>query len=169
MMFLRGGESDHFTPLPLPRRGGGNVSQGPISDVSINIQGKSNVPVPQAKASVSDLDYIIFSVNDFEDKISELKDNSAPGPDQITGKLLKSLKTTICKPLQLIFNKSLSEKTAPREWKDAIVIPIFKKWTKGSPSNNRPVSLTSIVCKIMEQLIKEKIVEGSNSYANSTE
>ena len=120
---------------------------------------QSNVPVLQAKVSVPDLDNIIFSVTDIEDKISELKDNSAPGPDQISGRLLKSLKTTISKPLQLIFNKSLSEKTAPSEWKDAIVIPIFKKGTKGSPSNYRPVSLTSIVCKIMEKLIKEKIVE----------
>ncbi len=53
----------------------------------------------------------------------------------------------------------LSEKTAPSEWKDAIVIPIFKKGTKGSPGNYRPVSLTSIVCKIMEKLLKEKIVK----------
>ena len=71
---------------------------------------QSNVPVLQAKVSVPELDNIMFSVTDIEDKISELKDNSAPGPDQISGKLLKSLKTTISKPLQLIFNKSLSEK-----------------------------------------------------------
>ena len=155
-MFLRGGRVIISPPSPFPGGGGEHLSRPHLWCLyKYTREDQSNVPVPQAKASVSDLDYIIF----FEDKISELKDNSASGPNQISGKLLKSLKTTISKPLQLIFNKSLSEETVPSELKDAFVIPIFKKGTEGSPSNYRPVSFTSIVCKIMEKLIKEKIVE----------
>ena len=47
----------------------------------------------------------------------------------------------------------------PRDWKTAIVVPIFKKGAREDPANYRPVSLTSVPCKIMESLIKDKLTE----------
>ena len=47
----------------------------------------------------------------------------------------------------------------PLDWRRANVVPIFKKGTKSLPSNYRPVSLTSIVGKILERLIKDHIDE----------
>ncbi len=44
-------------------------------------------------------------------------------------------------------------------WKTATVCPIFKKGTKGDRGNYRPVSLTSMVCKLLESIIKDKITE----------
>ena len=74
-------------PPPSPVGGGEHLSRPHLWCLyKYTREDQSNVPVPQAKASVSDLDYIIFSVNDFEDKIYELKDNSSSGPNQISGK-----------------------------------------------------------------------------------
>ena len=44
-------------------------------------------------------------------------------------------------------------------WKDANVSPIFKKGEKSNPGNYRPISLTSIVCKLMESIIRDEIMK----------
>jgi hypothetical protein len=58
----------------------------------------------------------------------------------------------------MIFRKSLDTCIVPKDWKKARVTPIFKKGVKMSPSNYRPVSLTSVPCKIMESLIKDEMM-----------
>ena len=62
-------------------------------------------------------------------------------------------------PLTMISNQSMKEGRLPREWKEANITAIFKKGDRKDPGNYRPVSLTSVVCKLMEQLIKEEIVD----------
>ena len=47
----------------------------------------------------------------------------------------------------------------PRIWKDATITSIFKKGDNSNPGNYRPVSLTSIVCKVMESIIRDKIMK----------
>jgi hypothetical protein len=41
----------------------------------------------------------------------------------------------------------------PEDWKNANIVPIFKKWDRSKPSNYRPVSLTSVASKILEHII----------------
>ena len=53
----------------------------------------------------------------------------------------------------------MNEGSVPKEWKCANVTPIFKKGSKLNPGNYRPVSLTCIICKIMESVIKDSLVE----------
>jgi len=60
--------------------------------------------------------------------------------------------------LYLLFTRSLSEGVVPTQWKFANVTPIYKKGTKSDPSNYRPVSLTSVISKLMERLIAEDIL-----------
>ena len=57
-------------------------------------------------------------------------------------------------PLSVLFNTSMSSGTVPGDWKLATVKPIFKKGTRASASNYRPISLTSVACRIMERCIK---------------
>ena len=66
-------------------------------------------------------------------------------------------------PLTLVLNKILSTGTLPQLWKDANVTPIFKKGKKSSPGNYRPVSLTSVICKLMESLVRDHIVKHMNT------
>ncbi len=52
-----------------------------------------------------------------------------------------------------IFHVSLNNSKVPEDWKLAFVVPIFKSGDKTKLCNYRPVSLTSMVCKLMEHLI----------------
>jgi len=47
----------------------------------------------------------------------------------------------------------------PVDWKVATIIPIFKKGNKSSPCNYHPVSLTSVVCKVFESIIRERMLD----------
>ena len=58
-----------------------------------------------------------------------------------------------------MFNLSLEERIVPSEWKEANIKPLFKKESRNKPENYRPVSLTSVVCKLLETLIREYMVE----------
>jgi hypothetical protein len=65
----------------------------------------------------------------------------------------------ISKPLSILFNKSIEESGVPEDWRLANVTPILKKGERAKPENYRPVSLTSQICKIMETVIRDKMIE----------
>ena len=88
----------------------------------------------------------------------KMKDNKSPGIYGIPPKLLKEI-SKISTPLAKLFNLSLEEGIVPSEWKGANITPLFKKGSRNKPDNYRPVSLTSVVCKLLETLIKDHIVE----------
>ena len=60
--------------------------------------------------------------------------------------------------MALLFNLSLATGAILEIWKLANVTPIFKKGAKTTPGNYRLVSLTSIICKVMESLLRDQIV-----------
>ena len=91
-------------------------------------------------------------------KIMALKQSSAPGPDGIGATLLQELNKELVPAITILFRKILDEGKPPEEWKCANVTPIFKKGAKSDPSNYRPVSLTSIICKVFESLLRDGIV-----------
>jgi Reverse transcriptase (RNA-dependent DNA polymerase) len=64
----------------------------------------------------------------------------------------------IARPLAKVMSVSLQDRTVPDDWHTANVTQIFKKGSKSVPGNNRLVSLTSVSCKLMESIIKNKVV-----------
>ena len=64
----------------------------------------------------------------------------------------------IAEPLAIIFQESYDSSTLPPDWKAAKIVPIFKKGDKLDPKNYRPVSLTSVPCKIMDSVIKDNMI-----------
>ncbi len=90
--------------------------------------------------------------------LKDLKPHKAPGPDNITPKVLKECAESIAPPLRQVFQKSLSTGELPEDWLTANVSPIFKKGDRSDPSNYRPVSLTSIPCKILEHIIHSNMM-----------
>ena len=73
--------------------------------------------------------------------------------------MLKELANEIAPALTELFNKSLEEGVVPLDWRVAAVSPIFKKGKKCMAENYRPVSLTSNVCKVLEGLVREAMIE----------
>ena len=57
-----------------------------------------------------------------------------------------------------LFNQSLTSGELPDDWTTANVSPVFKKGSKSDPSNYRPISLTSVVCKCLEHVIHRHIM-----------
>ena len=94
------------------------------------------------------------STNEIINILNKLDISKSPGPDNLHPKLLKETSCEIAVPLKLLFEKTLLLGKLPKEWKNAEVRPIFKKGDKSDPGNYRPVRLTSIVCKVIETIIK---------------
>ena len=97
-------------------------------------------------------------------KLEKLKPNSAPGPDKLWPRVLQNLSAVIALPLSIVYTRCLAEGTVPPDWKLANVTPIFKKGSKGSPGNYRPVSLTCVLCKVMESILRDGIVQHLEKY-----
>ena len=90
-------------------------------------------------------------------KLDGLNPNKSAGPDGLHPRVLSELSEVISKPLATIMQKSLTEEQLPQSWKDAHISPVFKKGSKSQMSNYRPISLTSVVCKQMEAIIRDHI------------
>ncbi|CAM4592116.1 unnamed protein product, partial [Lepidochelys kempii] len=90
--------------------------------------------------------------------IEKLNRNKSLGPDGIHPRVLKELKCEIAELLTMVCNLSFKSATVPSDWKIANVTPIFKKGSRGDPGNYRPVSLMSVPGKLVETLVKNKIV-----------
>ena len=103
------------------------------------------------------LDSMFFEPMKIQEKLKGLKNFSAPGPDGLLSNVLKELSYELSFPLSILFNKCLSTGFVPTDWKRANVTPLFKKGSKTEASNYRPVSLTAILCRVMESLMKDNI------------
>ena len=86
-------------------------------------------------------------------KINNMKENKSPGVDWVPPKILKETVELMCTPLAHVFNMSLQEGVVPLEWKEANVIHLLKKGSRNKSVKNRPVSLTSVICKLLETII----------------
>ncbi|KFV78543.1 hypothetical protein N308_15395, partial [Struthio camelus australis] len=89
------------------------------------------------------------------DHLGKLDTHKSMGPDGMHPRVLRE--DIITRPLSIIFERSWRSGEVPEDWKKANVTPVFKKGKEEDPGNYRPVSLTSIPGKVMEQLILEAI------------
>ena len=105
------------------------------------------------------LDHVEFTPCAVFKKIKSLKQSSSSGPDNISVKFLKDFASELSHPLSMIFKTSLQNSTVPLAWKQGNITPIFKKGSRNSVGNYRPVSLTSVPCRIMESIIKDHIIK----------
>ena len=89
--------------------------------------------------------------------LKNLKIHKASGPDSLSARVLKECSSEIAPILALIYNESLAQGTVPDDWRQANVVPIFKKVEKYDAANYRPVSLTCICCKTLKHIIVSNI------------
>ena len=122
----------------------------------------SSLPVPETKFNGTEgerLGQLVITPEVVATKINNMKDNKSPGVDGIAPTILKETVEQISKPLAHVFNMSLQEGIVPLEWKEANIIPLFKKGSRNKSVNYRPVSLTSVICKLLESIIRDHIMD----------
>lgn len=94
-----------------------------------------------------------------EEKLAALKPSSSAGPDSIHPRTLVSCKGTLSVPLSILFRKSMDSGQVPPVWKLGEVTPIHKKGSRQDPASYRPVSLTSVPSKVLESLVRDRILQ----------
>ena len=103
---------------------------------------------------------INITLNGITKLLKNLNPYKAQGPDNISPRILKELADDIAPLLLLIYKKSLETGEVPPDWRSANVSPVYKnKGLKSSPENYRPISLTSVCCKILEHIITSSIMQ----------
>ena len=141
---------------PLEDSAGNIISQGFLMAEDLNgyfslvftKKDISSLPVADAKFQGAKSDYLgplVVTPELVAKKIKAMKDNKSPGVDGIPPKLLMETVEQISIPLARVFNLSLKEGVVPFEWKEANIIPLFKKGSRNKSENYRPVSLTSVI------------------------
>ena len=123
-----------------------------------------NVPEPEQRHQGQTLNEVKVTVKKVRKKIRSLRRGAAAGPDKIGPQLLQELVDVISSPLATVMRKTLEDGSVPDDWKTANVSPIFKKGAKHDPANYRPVSLTSVCCKMLEAIIKDEVVSHLERY-----
>jgi len=101
---------------------------------------------------------VVFSTEVVRERLEQLQGDKSPGSDNIHPMVLKECASALAEPIAMIFQRSFDTGLLPLDWKSANIVPIFKKGKRTDRSNYRPVSLTSVACKVMESIIKEKLL-----------
>ena len=102
---------------------------------------------------------VVLTRDCIEEAISEIKLDSAPGPDGIPAILLKKCATSLREPIYLLWSESMSSGIVPNFYKTGYVSPLFKKGNKCEAGNYRPVTLTSHVVKVYERVVRKHMVD----------
>jgi len=118
-------------------------------------------PLPQNesynKEVINDME---ISSSDIKKQLLKLNVFKSSGPDGVHPKLLKSLAydEKFVEAVTKLFVKCSETGVLPDIWKTASVVALFKKGVKSDPLNYRPVSLTCILCKVYEKLVRAHLL-----------
>ncbi|KFW87800.1 hypothetical protein N305_06097, partial [Manacus vitellinus] len=93
------------------------------------------------------------------DLLSCLDPHKSMGSDGIHPRVMRELVEELAKMLSIIYQQSWLTGEVPDDWKLVNVTPIHKKGWKEDPGKYRPVSLTSVAGKVMEQIILSAITQ----------
>jgi hypothetical protein len=125
---------------------------------SVFKQDNLNDAPPFALRTLQIMDDIIVTEEEVRSHLSKLKPSKSPGPDEIHPAMIKLLNDSLVPSITSLFNKSLSTGRIPGDWKLATITPLPKKGNKQEPANYRPVSLTSVLCKVLETIVRNRIL-----------
>jgi len=162
--YVKAKRQDNIGIAPIKK--GGKLHSSPqdkanlISDQFQSVftqEDTSSIPAPDGipYPAIEDLQ---ITTEGLEKLLNKVNVNKASGPDAIPNRLLKELSHELSPILQFLFTQSLQNQTLPEDWRSANIAPLFKKGDRHQAMNYRPVSLTSVVCKLLEHVICRHIL-----------
>ena len=131
----------------------------PEIKISPSPDNPNEVSVDDFFSEDGDFNDINISIEDVISAIKETKINSAPGPDSFPPLLLHKCQKELSTPLRIIMNKSIKTHKIPQKWKEANITCIHKGGDKSKAVNYRPISLTSIIAKLLERIVRWYLVQ----------
>lgn len=120
-------------------------------------EGTSSIPSPTGEPCQS-MPEITVTREGVTKLLNKINPKKACGPDMIPARILKDMADELSPLLTVIFQRSFKCGTVPDDWKSANVTVIFKKGDRFKARNYRPVSLTSLCCKVQEHIITSNIL-----------
>ena len=100
-----------------------------------------------------------ITASEVEETIDSLSSTASTGSDNISTKMIKLSCKAVSHILADIFNCSLTSGIFPQKWKDAVVIPVFKKGDVNIMDNYRPIALLPVLSKVFEKIIVAQLVK----------
>ena len=125
------------------------VFSNPLSKIKHIFDKKSRLP---------NIHKIIINRSGLLKLLVNINVHKADGPDGVPGRLLKICANELVDIYQLLFQSSIDQGIVPPDWKEANVVPLFKKGDKNKAENYRPISLTSLSCKLLEHVVHSNIM-----------
>ncbi|KAK4317990.1 hypothetical protein Pmani_010946 [Petrolisthes manimaculis] len=100
-----------------------------------------------------------FSLSEAEVRasLSALEEVKAVGPDGVSPRVLRRCSKELTSPLTKLFRAILHHNQWPRLWKTSHVVPVHKKGSRSEVTNYRPVSLLSVISKVLEGIITQRL------------
>ena len=125
-----------------------------LNDYFKSVFTKEQLPIPtKGPSPFPSIQSLEIGLNGVTKQLQALNPNKASGPDEIPAKVLKETANEISPIIHHIFQQSYTSGQLPEAWKTALVTAIYKKGNKSDPANYRPISLTCILCKVMEHIV----------------
>ena len=115
------------------------------------IENKNDLP-SLSSSFIPEMCNITVQVDEVYNLLCNIKTSKATKQNDVMPKVLKACAAALSPSLTKLFNLSITQGQIPAEWKDAVITPLYKKASRTDPKNYRPVSLTSIICKLLEKL-----------------
>jgi Reverse transcriptase (RNA-dependent DNA polymerase) len=122
---------------------------------------RRRVPVVAEPQPAEQTDFKI-TPGEVKNLMQSIKQNAAMGPDKIPANVLKNCSVALSSSLAALFTLSLKTGELPHEWKAANVTPIHKDGEKSKVKNYRPISVTSLVGKILEKHVRDRTADFLN-------
>ena len=85
--------------------------------------------------------------------------SKSAGADGIYTRFIKEAAEILTTPVFILFNKSLSEGSLPDIFKKSNVTPIHKRGDKSLPKNYRSISITPILCRLLETIVRKVVFQ----------
>ncbi len=120
--------------------------------------GGATLPSSASGSSRQSSDHVItVSEDEVRRELRRVNVRKAPGPDGITGRVLRSCADQLAGLFTSIFNESLATSVVPTSFKKSVIIPVPKNSKPSCLNDYRPVALTSTAMKVFERLLKKHI------------
>jgi hypothetical protein len=161
--WIKSKKCDNTGVAPLKRNGvaySDNKTKAEIlNDQFVSVFSKEDETIPDlGHSNHPTLPPITVECSGVRKLLRDINPHKASGPDKISSQFLKESADELAPALTHIFQQSINQGRIPSDWRNALITPLFKKGDKSQPANYRPISLTSVCCKLLEHIIHSNII-----------